>query len=60
MCVHQERNSQLSSPNIPGFGTSVDLAKYTNSEKKMYLFIEMYRKPSKGGKSDVLAWVTVQ
>ena len=42
-----ERNSQLSSPNIPGFGTSVDLAKYTNSEKKMYLFIEMYRKPQK-------------
>lgn len=42
-----ERNSQLSSPNIPGFGTLVDLAKYTNSEKKMYLFIEMYRKPSK-------------
>lgn len=40
MRVQQEKTSQLSAPNMPGLqGTSVDLAKYTKSEKKC---IEMY------------------
>ena len=45
MRVQQEKTSQLSAPNMPGLqGTSVDLAKYTKSEKKC---IEMYWKLSK-------------
>ena len=44
MRVQQEGTSQLSAPNMPGLGTSLDLVKYTNSEKKC---IEMYWKPSK-------------
>ena len=39
MRVQQEGTSQLSAPNMPGLGTSLDLVKYTNSEKKC---IEMY------------------
>ena len=39
MRVQQERTSQLSAPNMPGLGTSLNLVKYTNSEKKC---IEMY------------------
>ena len=39
MRVQQEKTSQLSAPNMPGLGTSVNLAKYTDSEKKC---IQMY------------------
>ena len=39
MRVQQEGTSQLSAPNMPGLGTSLNLVKYTNREKKS---IKMY------------------